>query len=232
MALTLKNMLDAVMLEAGMDTEAEYATSDVDAVKRLMYLANRAVDTLAMWPWQALRKTYTFTLTSATSYALPEDFQALLPDTTYDDSTMFGVDIPADDSEWAYLQSQSAGSDYRVKARILGGTLRVYQPNAGDTVRLEYLSSFAVQDSGGTAKQRFTADTDTTKLDDELVIRDTLWRYKKLMGLEFETDLMETKAYEKTLHGMSGGSKTIIPCQRDSTGPYYDLWRSVPNSDA
>lgn len=232
MALTLKNMLDAVLLESGVATETAYAASDDDEVKRLLYLANRSIETLSRYPWQVLRKTYEFTLTSETTYQLPSDFRSFVPDTMYTDSHLWPVDFPSDASDWAYLQASSGGNGIAVRMRLLGNQLEVYQPTSGEVIRVEYVSKHPVQAADESYKERFTADTDTCVLDDDMVVRDILWRYKKLMGhVDWQADLMEAEAQKRVLKGQEAGARTINPCSSDeATGPYYDLWRPVPNT--
>ena len=224
--MTLEEILDSVLLESGMDTESTYVGNSKDAVARLVNLANRSLANLAQWPWQALRRTWSFTLSTDTSYTLPDDFGFFVPDTMYNSNYLGPVNFPSDASDWHYLQSSSGGAGDRVRARFLGNVVEIYEPTSGDTMRVEYVSKYAVLDTGGTAKQRFTVDTDTPRINDELVTQDIIWRYKKLIGLDYQADLLETKALEQKLHGQDGAAQTITPGQMESTSyPYYNLWR-------
>ena len=231
--MKLSEILDSVMLESGMDTETAYAAADEGAVRRLVNLANRSVELLSRYQWQALRKTHTFTLTTATTYQLPADFRSFVPDTMYTDSHLWAVDFPTNAGEWAYLQASAGGSGIRTQLRLLGNQIQIYQPNSGETIRVEYVSKYPVQAADESYKQRFTADDDTSILDDDLVTRDIIWRYKKLMAVpDWQADLMEFRAYERVLKGQEAGAQTIRP-EHDGGGygsPYYDLWRPVPNT--
>ena len=230
--MTLKTILDDVLLESGMSTESAYAASGNDAVKRLVRLANRSVGTLTRYAWQALRATHEFTLTTDTSYPLPDDYRAIVPDTFFTDGRLDNVDFPADTEMWNYLQASTGANGVAVRVRLLGDTLVVYQPDAGEVLRFEYLTKYPVLAADGTTKKaEFTADTDTWILDRDLLIFDIVWRYKKLMGLQdWQIDLAESKAYQNTLKGQEAGSKTIYPDSGDgSSVPFYDMWRAVPN---
>lgn len=233
--MTLKTILDDVLLESGMSTEAIYVASDNDAVLRLVRLANRSVSTLTRYAWQALRSTHEFTLTSDTVYPLPDDYLAHIPNTFFTNGRLDSVDFPSDSEMWAYLQSSAGGSGYSVRVRLLGDNMHVYEPDSGEVLRFEYLTKGPVLAADGTTKKAaFTADDDTWILDRDMLVFDIVWRYKKLMGLQdWQIDLAESKVYQNTLKGQEAGSQTIYPDAADIIGdPYYDTWRTVPNTDA
>ena len=224
--MTLEEILDSVLLESGMDTETSYVGNSKDAVVRLVNLANRSIANLSVWPWQALRRTWSFTLSDDTQYTLPTDFGSFIPDTMYNSNYLGTVNFPTDASDWHFLQSSSGGTGSRVRARFIGDVVEIYEPTSGDTMRVEYRSKYPVLDSGGTAKQRFTVDSDTSRINDDLLTQDIIWRYKKLIGLDYQADLMECKSLEQTLKGQDGAAQTITPGQSaEFDGPYYNLWR-------
>lgn len=228
MSLTLKEMLDNVLLESGMGTETAYAGNTQDQVLRLVSLANRSVRRLAVWPWQALRLNYSFSLTDAEEYDLPDDFRALIPDTAFAESYIHPIDMRTNPEHWAYLKASAGGTGPRYRFRILGNKIHVHAPQSGELVSFEYLTDHPVLATDGTTtKKLFTADTDTWRLDDDILQMDLIWRYKKLLGLpDWQVDHSEYKTYLRTVQGQQAGSKTIIG--GDSVWPYgepyTDLW--------
>lgn len=226
--MNLKQILDEVMLLSGMDTETAYAASAQDGVKRLVSLANQATVLQAQYPWQALRSRYEFDLTTETEYTLPSDYRSFIPDTMYINGQLWPVDFPADTVRWSYLKASDVGDGAIASMRILGGKLHVLEPTSGDTVSFEYISKHPVTDSGGTAKELFTADTDLWRLDDHLLIKDVLWRYKKLLGLQdWQIDMAEFKGYEGILKGHDKAAQILRPGRELPLGePYYNLWRT------
>ena len=228
--MTLKEIIDTVLRQSGVSTETAYASSSNDSVLRLVDLANQSVAMIARHPWQALRRIYTFTLSTDTQYDLPADFRSLASDTMYSDTDQEGLDFPASEEKWSYLKASSSGSS-GTQVRIIADKINVHEPDSGSTVRFEYNSKYPITDSTGAFKERFTADTDSTVLQDDLVISELLWRYKKLVGLsDWQVDLAESKDLMQTLKGLDGGSKTVGPHEEGFVTPYYDLWRPVPNS--
>lgn len=229
---TLKQMLDSVSLECGLDTESAYIANSNDEVVRLTKLANRSALRLATaFNWQGLRATHLFTMTTATTYSLPSDFRALISDTGFADSFYAPVDFATDPTLWAYLGSNNASVGPRYRMRILGDKIHVHDPEDGVEVKFEYLKDAPVLDTDGTTrKQRFDADTDTFVLDDDLLEMDLIWRLKKLLGLDWQVDYSEFKDYFRTAKGQDAGAKTIIG--RDEYHipgtPYTDLYVDNP----
>lgn len=226
---TLKEMLDNVMLESGMDTETVYFTSADDAVIRLTALANRAATKLsAGFNWQRMRATYLLTMTAATEYDLPSDFRALIPDTGFADSFFAPVDFATDPSLWAYLQSNFASVGPRYRLRILNGKIAIHDPEAGVGIKFEYLKNTPVLATDGTTyKKKFTADNDTFILDDDLLEMDLIWRYKKLLSLDWQADRADFHDYHKTTKGQDAGAKTILGMDEEyhiPGTPYTDLY--------
>lgn len=212
MSLTLLQILDEVSLLSGVDTNTEYVENTTDAVRGMVSLANQSAGVLSLYPWQGLRARYSFDMTTDTSYSLPTDYRAFVPDSMYVDGQSWKVDFPTDTGEWSYLQSGSisAGAQYRM--RLLGDHILINDPTSGDTVSFEYLSKYPILDTDLVAKQRFTVDTDTWRLNDQLIIMDILWRYKKLVGEgDWQVDLADFKAYELSIKGHDKGSQTLIP---------------------
>lgn len=227
MSYTLLNILDEVMLLSGVDTETEYVANSSDAVKRLVSIANQSAVSLAVYPWQNLRSQYSFVLDANTDYPLPDDYRAIIPDTMYINGQLWPVDFPAETGYWSYLRSSSGGEGPRYQIRLLGNRMHVYNPTSGDTVEFEYLSNYPVLNSSAVAQQRFTADADTWRLDDDLIVRDVLWRYKKLMGEpDWQIDLADFKSYENTLKGHDKSAQILMPktSPPNVPFPYFDTW--------
>ena len=228
--MNLKSILDSVLLESGIGTEVAYASAARDETKRLVNLANRAVQFMSgLHEWQVLRRTYTFSLTSETTYPLPSDFHSLVPDTTFATGSTDTIDMMTDPGLWGYLQAGAGASGPRYRFRILGDQFRVFDPVDGELVRLEYLINTPIQAADGTFKERFTADTDTCVFDDEAVIQETLWRYQRLVGLPSWQDVRgESVAYLRALRGRESSAKSIIGTEFSHEEPYTPLWVNNP----
>jgi len=222
MPTTLKNILDAVMGESGFLIPASYAASLNPDDLQLVYLSSAASDELRDLDLTQSRVQGSITLTSATDYALPDDFFSYVADTAFQGT--IPVDLPTSPSDWAWVKSYGAGSpSYRV--RFMGGRLHVMNPTAGDVIQFEYITSLPWEASG-VGKEKATADTDIWRLDRRLLQYAVKWRWKKEKGVEdWKDDLAMFQAYVSKLRARDSGAKTIRfgECEYPDQ-PYTKLW--------
>lgn len=146
-----------------------------------------------MWQWQALTEEQTFVSTGAGTY----DFVTIVPDGDYDrpvtetewDRTNQKKIVIVTAQEWQLIKSGviSDTGVYRW-ARVRGNQLLITPDASGDTLVLEYVSSFYAQDSGGTKKATFTADSDSPRFKENLVELGLKAYIKSEYGLPAEED--------------------------------------------
>ena len=112
--------------------------------------------------------------------------------------------------------------------RVMDNMIKIFNPNSGDTLSFEYLIDHPVEDSGGTGKKRFTADSDVWRLDDDLIIMDIVWRYKKLIGLpDWQADHADYRRYLSRTQGQDAPAKTVYMGGESNYPlgvPHTDLW--------
>ena len=78
--------------------------------------------------------------------------------------------------------------------RIRGGNLLMHPtPTAGESVKFEYVSKNWVDTSGGTSANadKFSGDSQTTVLEEELVVLGVVWRFLKLKGLPYDQQFVD-----------------------------------------
>lgn len=227
--MDLKAILNAANDECGFSKPNTYFGSTNDEAAQIVALANRSARVLSKHSWQALRSAHEITMTSAETYPLPDDYRQMIHDTQWVNGRADKPSFPASNEAWAYEVTRGIGG-IRYKMRIEGDQFAILHPVAGQVVRFEYISNNPVLAYGGsTSKPRFTADSDTWRLDDDLLIMDIVWRFKKLKGLEdWQVDLEALKVYERTLQGTDQGASTIHTVGGNEwTGePVADLWVS------
>lgn len=225
--MNLKQILNAVNDESGFAKPNSYFGSTNDEAAQVVALANRAARELSQHNWQALRKEHEFTLTGSETYDLPADYRQMVNDTVWARSRADKPNFPASNEGWAYEKGRGSGG-IRYRMRLQGGQFAVLNPVAGTVVRFEYISDHPILDyDEATTKARFAADTDTWLLDDDLLIMDIIWRFKKLKGLpDWQVDLENAKKYERTLRGTDQGASGVNTVGSAAwTGePVADLW--------
>lgn len=224
--MTLKEMLDAALSECGFPPQPFYAGSQDPGSLQAFSIANRELRFVSKYPWQALRKEGQITLTDATDYALPSDWRQFITQSVWSNGLVRPVELPASDNVWGYLKSRAIDG-LRYRAKIYGNRLHVNKPMPGDVIRFDYISKYPAKDSGGNALERFTADSDTFDLDDDLLIMGIKWRWKKEKGMDFQADYNEYNSYLNNLRGTDTSARTLNFGERRPGPPHApqtELW--------
>lgn len=227
MTMTLRDVLSAVLGEGGFLVPTSFVGSNNPDDEQMVYLANRAGAFIREKQFQRLRKRYEITLTASETYDLPSDYLEIIPDTMMVVGRVDAVRFPTRADFWAYLQSTSGPAGFTVNARILEGELNIFQPTAGDVLAFEYISNTPILDPDGvTYKTRFTNDNDTWLMDDDLLILETKWRWKKAKGLpDWQADEAECANYRIAVRGRDSGAQTITQAVIPYNGePFTNLW--------
>jgi hypothetical protein len=122
-------------------------------------------------------------------YALPSDYSALVPRTMWDKSKRWEMLGPEDAQQWELILSGYISTGPRIRWRLLGEYFQIW-PGMSETETLgfEYRSKGWAADSGGTAKNAFTLDTDTCIYPDRLMVNMTKLKYFE--GKGFDTTAM------------------------------------------
>jgi len=169
---TLKENLNDVLNQSGFLARTVFAASNNIDDRQMMAIANRvAIEIRDYWSWPELRLSETITLESAeTLYDLPDDFRSMVPDSAWETNGSRPVEWPVPDGRW-YMYKNAAFSDGGVlRVRQYGLQIEVLDPVEGAEFTFEYISDAMVRDTEDEPKTRFTADTDTFVMDDQLFV--------------------------------------------------------------
>jgi hypothetical protein len=170
------------------------ANSTDPQVRQLFRLANVEGRNLSKrHNWQVLTSEHTFTTTATavqlTASALPTDFNWIIPETMWNRSSRRRVYGPIDNQEWQEIQGSSIQS-INPAFRIRSNTIHITPaPTTGQTVAYEYVSKNWCQSSVGTAQSVWTADSDTGKLDENIMKLGIIWRFKAVKKMDYATEL-------------------------------------------
>ena len=169
--------------------------------------------------WTVLTREYVFsTVDGQDEYPLPADYIDLIDGTVWNRDTFRegrGVLTP---QEWQELRSGLVGTIsiapyYRIR-RSSDGSGRSFWldpvPSRADELVIEYLSDSWVRSADGTEfRNVFTADTDTSVYDDDLLEMDLVWRLKQARGLPFAAELGEYEMERDRRIGQDAGLRTL-----------------------
>lgn len=160
---------------------------------QLLGLANEEGSELAdRGNWQALTFEATHTTLATESQGLMTaitnaSFNRILVDTFWNRSMNVPV-YPVSPEEWQRMKAAGVTGPYP-NFRIRGNYLLMYPtPTAGQMLAFEWISNYFCQDTNGDGRTAWAADTDTGRLDEDLMVLGLTWRWKAAKGLDYAED--------------------------------------------
>ena len=217
---------------------AVFSSAKSDALL-LMQLAQRTGDDVARrWGWKNLKVPGNITGDGLTTiWALPTDWGTLegsviLVSNLYPLLPLAGPVMP----EKLLLMKALPAMPIRPLWRMIGGNIEIWPAlAAGELVTLEYESSCWVLDvDGATRRPRWTADLNTSLIDESLIELGVIWRWKEAKGLQYAERFAE---YERRFDATAGQENTGRMVSMSNKGGRYDGDSFFPgllvdNSDA
>ena len=120
-----------------------------------------------------------------TAYDLPVDFQNITNRTAWDKTKRWEALGPEDAQQWQWLKSGYISTGPRIRWRILDNQYQIWPPmNTQEYLGWEYKSKGWARSAAGVVKNSFTADTDTTVLDDRLIVLSTKLKYFQIKSFD------------------------------------------------
>jgi len=120
-----------------------------------------------------------------TAYDLPFDFENITNRTQWDKTKHWEALGPEDAQQWQWLKSGYISTGPRIRWRILDNQFQVWPPmNTNEYIGWEYKSNGYVRAANGAVKTSFTADTDTTVLNDRIIVLLTKMKYWGIKGFD------------------------------------------------
>ena len=120
-----------------------------------------------------------------TAYDLPADFETITDRTQWDKSKHWEMLGPEDAQQWQWLKSGYISTGPRVRWRILDNQFQIWPVmNTNEYLGWEYRSKGWARAADGTIKNSFTADTDTTVLDDRIMVLATKLKYFQIKSFD------------------------------------------------
>ncbi len=145
-----------------------------------------------------------------TAYDLPFDFESITDRTQWDKTKHWEALGPEDAQQWQWLKSGYISTGPRIRWRILDNQFQVWPPmNTNEYLGWEYKSKGWVRGYDGTVKTSFTADSDTTILDDRIVVLGTKLKYWSIKGFDTTTLLQEYQRYLSVAKAADKGAPNL-----------------------
>lgn len=167
------------------------ATSETERV--LWMVAKREALSLARrheWPELLAEHTWTATATEAQSGGKPSDYDRMVTNSFFNRTSDRRAVGPIAPNDWQNLRATAAAPVLTDLFRFRGSSLLMWPtPRAGDQLAYEYVSrNLVVAADTTTLRPIWTADTDSLRLDEELLTLGVIWRWKFQKSLAWESD--------------------------------------------
>lgn len=197
--MSLLTIIKAVSKRVGLTAPTTAIGLSDKNVIRLIELSNEDGKELARrHDWQALINEETHTTLAAESQGLitaiaGSDFDRICNGTEWN-RTQNRRWFPVSKEQWQRMKSNNiTGPDtyYRIRGNYLRA---IPTPTAGETLAFEWVSKNWCESSGGTGQQEWAADSDVSRINEDLLIAGLVWRWKQSQGLEYAEDFSKYEA--------------------------------------
>jgi hypothetical protein len=147
---------------------------------------------------------------SKTIYPLPPDYETITDNTHWDKTKHWQMLGPVDAQQWQWLKSGYISTGPRVRWRILGNTFQIWPPyNTQEYLGFEYRSKGWARSAANVVKNSFTADTDTTVLDDTVLVLATKLKYFQIKSFDTTALQQDYNRYLSVAKANDKGSATL-----------------------
>jgi len=166
---------------------------------------------------------------SKTIYDLPPDYETITDNTHWDKTKHWQMLGPVDAQQWQWLKSGYISTGPRVRWRILGNEFQIWPPyNTQEYLGFEYRSKGFVRSATGEVKNSFTADTDTTVLDDTVMVLGTKLKYFQIKSFDTTSLQQDYNRYLSVAKANDKGSATLSFAPQPSA--VLIGWANIPDT--
>lgn len=214
MARTLLQIVQDACKDAGQPRPSVVVSASSETPLRMLRLLNKAGKQLIKdHHWNALLDVESFTAVATQAQTHPHppsDFDRFTPQTSlWDVSLKRPVAGPMATSKWLQLITDTTNGMDKFWTMI-SGQINIYPvPTTSDSFTYAYQSKNWVADSSSAPKSSFTADDDTPRIDDELLVLELVWRWKASIGIDYAEDLASAARYKETVIAADRGPAII-----------------------
>ena len=145
-----------------------------------------------------------------TKYDLPTDYETITDRTQWDKTKHWEMLGPEDAQQWQWLKSGYISTGPRVRWRIYGEYFNIWPiMNTQEYLGYEYRSKGWAESSTGVVKNSFTADTDTTFLDDTIMVLATKLKFFQIKNFDTTSLQQDYERYLSVAKANDKGSATL-----------------------
>ena len=217
--MSLLSVVQSACRRLAIPVPTAVVSSQDSQVLQLWELANQEVTELSeRYDWSILVRQTSFTTVAAEDQpsSVPAGFGHYVIDSMWNRTTKRKCFGPLTSADWQQVLSYPIYTSINPVFRIVqpGGTIAglvklIPTPTAGDLVYYEYALAYPVAALAGTAptKTAYDADTDFCVIDEKLVLKGLVWRFKAAKGFEYGQDFVSYEADIARAQAQDGGGK-------------------------
>jgi hypothetical protein len=214
--MTLLSICTAALDEiGGFDVPGSFYGSTNATATQIVAICNREGKTLEKEiRWAELVTEHTFvTVASTATYAMPSDFRAFGPMSQWDRTNSWRLNGPVPSLVWQWLKSGiSVASGMNKWFMVRGAYLTIYPtPTVSDeTIAFDYYSkSWVTKQVDSSNVAAWTADNDTSRINEDLITMGVKWRFLQAKGMPYEPEYREYESVKESLKEDNGGRGSI-----------------------
>lgn len=192
----------------GLDVPTSFVVNTDSTYVQLLSICHSLVEDAADSPWQDQTKRITFTSIAAEDQGVISTlfgggYRTLKQGSLYNVTQLIPIIGPVPDSDWNPMVALNTGPRYQYK--VFQNHLHI-TPNlpAGNTIAAMVSTNYVIVDAGGTAKERFTVDTDIPLLPSNFFKQDLEWRWLREHGQSYAKLQAEANWLKAGLVGRDG----------------------------
>ena len=220
-------VLDNIPSTAGLDNTYSIVGTDVPQDTYVNQVTGpNSLTTTQLSSATSFGGTVTF---SKTIYPLPPDYETITDNTHWDKTKHWQMLGPVDAQQWQWLKSGYISTGPRVRWRILGNTFQIWPPyNTQEYLGFEYRSKGWARSATNQVKNSFTADTDTTVLDDAVIVLLTKLKYFQIKSFDTTALQQDYMRYLNVAKANDKGSATLSFAPQPSA--VLIGWANIPDT--
>lgn len=190
--MSLLTIVQSAARRIGILTPSAVYTATDNQVLQLLELANEEGRELARKPWQTLTKEASFTTVAAESQGLiathAAGFGYIVNDTIWNRTQRRPVFGPRAPHQWQQMLAQTLSGPFN-QFRIRGDAILFNPvPTAGESCYFEYVTkNWCASSDGVTSRSAWGADSDVSLIDEELLTKGLVNRFRQAKGLAYDT---------------------------------------------
>lgn len=227
--MTILAAVQSAMIRlVGRKEPAVFSSQDPTMIELADLVNETAVDILKKHDWQALTKIATITGDGvASAFPLPADYDRMVLAQSVNNAQnwFWDYDLAPDLDTWIAIQDGQYLGVTPGWWIILGNKFQFAPvPPVGQVAKFPYVSNYIALSPTGVPKAAFSADLDTSVIDERLLTLGLIWRWRAQKSLEY-TEAMQS--YEIALSeamARDRGSRAIRSSSRPMPGNVHVGW--------